>query len=155
MTDPIEERLVASVRAKECLDRSGVASTGTILLQSAPNAPLVELVKRVPGLTAWDLSRLLRVETKGPDLEQLARRLLIGELRRSLPNGWPEGRDRAGLFQVIQAFISWSGFLGPDLQDRCDAVETLLDSLPPPPGWTPESVDDPVLAKAFAAWTDI
>lgn len=126
------------------------------LLRSHPNKELVELVKVVDGLTAYDLSRLLRIEVKHDDLECMARRLLVGELRRySKPSGWPAGRDPDSLLKYIGALLSWKDFVGSDLRARTDAVEERLLALKPLPGWMPESVDDPVLKDAFEAWSNI
>ena len=156
MMDPKLEREKFGANARARLFASGMFGSAVELLRSHPNQELVELVKPVAGLTAYDLSRLLRIEVKSEDLEWMARRLLVGELRRYLkPTGWPAGRDPDSLLRYIGALLSWKDFVGSDLRVRTDAVEGRLLALGPPQGWMPQNVDDPLLAKAFEVWTDI
>lgn len=155
MNDIDAEREEAAMRARRALAQAGI-SDATELLRRDELSNLLTIVKDFPGLTAWDLGRLLRIEARPETLEWLARRILVGELRECLGHdGWPAEDTPDAVFRYTRAFGSWQRLVGRDLEPRCDEVLSSLRKLAPPPGWRPESVNDPLLSKAFASWMDI
>jgi len=75
--------------------------------------------------------------------------LLVRTLNDDLKRGWQRGfhweSNRAGAYAHFVTFI-W----GPDeYRDFGERVWDALKGLDPPPDWIPQSIDDPLIEKAF------
>jgi hypothetical protein len=103
-------------------------------------------------------------------VEWMARRILVGELAESLPQGFPEWhtaideyrRDRSihsPVWKLTECISALRDCMGETYRLRCERVfENLMQRAERgdvPAGWLPADPDDPILASAFRdGWVD-
>lgn len=86
---------------------------------------------------------------------RMARRLLVGELVRALPDGWPASWDsdpaaRAAGSRVDAALSAWVSDVGEDVYASAQrVVRALFSPGAIPSGWSPTNADDPTLVALF------
>jgi len=111
-------------------------------------------------VAAEQLVRIWREEANrgGPEaVERFARRTLVGELHRDLPEGWrsewSSEEARPAMSRMTGATSAWACNLGKE--DR-SAANRVLDAMIDegrsgriPPGWLPVSADDALLVDIF------
>jgi len=158
---------------KRILDRLHKRGFGTIasFADARPVASLVELANELSidedantdrsDIAAEQIARLWRREANrhGTEaVEHMARRILVGELRRGLPEGWlpnwTESEEaRSAASRAASATTSWASALGQEYEEASDRVFTALveeaQAGSIPRGWLPASADDPILLRIF------
>lgn len=152
--------------------------TVTAFSESRPIASAAELADELSvddaasidraDVAAEQLLRIWREEARGagPEaIERFARRTLVGELRRDLPEGWradwthKDPETTAAVSRAAQALGRWVCYLSDDDKPAADSV---LDAMVAagrdgtiPPGWLPSGPDDPILVDMFRRhWPD-
>jgi hypothetical protein len=111
-------------------------------------------------LCAEQLATVWREEAQrqGPaDVERFARRLLVGELRRDLPEGWrsdwKSAEARPAMARMTATVARWS--CDVDLRNDGGSARVFSALLEGgkngsiPEGWLPSTADDPLLVEIF------
>lgn len=127
----------------------GFATAGA-LAAARPGVPLTELAREIGGVAAVQLSRLLVEDALAAgQVARCAADLLVRQLRRAIPAGWPASADRVPV-PVARALALWKASLGEAIAvDLAPATaELATDSVPR--GWLPETADDPRIARFVA-----
>jgi len=154
---------VGAARARTRIQAVGY-STVTAFVESAPCASLIDLVEQLNQsdadanplpISADQLARLWREEANAGGalaVERFARRALVGELNRHLPDGWPARLTDDTSFPLTHTLVTWTSLIGRKWQDRAISVWQAIEQLPPPACWRPADVGDPIIAAGFERW---
>jgi hypothetical protein len=113
-------------------------------------------------VAAEQLLQIWREEARmgGPEaVERFARRTLVGDLHRDLPEGWradwtrSDPETKAAVSRVTGAAGRWTCNLSKEYWPAADRVlDAMLDAGRTgriPPGWLPPNADDPLLVDIF------
>lgn len=157
-------------RVFDRLHKRGFADIGTFA-DARPAASLIELADELSidedanidysDVASEQVARLWHEETTkrgAAAIERMARRVLVGELRRGLPEGWSSDwtESKEGIssgYRVSSAATQWMNALGKENKDASERIfAALLEEGRTggiPRGWLPESADDPILLRIF------
>jgi hypothetical protein len=123
------------------------AKSLTELARWYPRKTLRELAQELDALVV-QLESVLVYEARGTDgFDELARSLLVRELRQYIPRGWGVGDDFLGEF--MSAHSLWASALPEAFDAQTDVVFSALRAADPPHGWLPDGPDDPIIARCF------
>ena len=113
-------------------------------------------------VAADQVARLWREEAQrnGPrEVERMARRILVGELRSELPEGWQAKWDytddiNSPASRFLSAATSWIGNVGKENEAASERIlaEMIAEGKAGkiPAGWVPEDAEDPILVDIFS-----
>jgi hypothetical protein len=142
----------------------------TALSESYPTASTIEMADELStdheaaidhaDVAAEQLVQIWREEATrgGPDaIERFARRLLVGELRQGILEGWRSewrSEEAAPATSLLAAAISaWTCNLSKEQRPAARRVFAAMIEEgaegPIPPGWLPVNADDPLLVDIF------
>jgi len=144
----------------------------TAFSESRPTASAVEMadelsIDHAAGINHADVAaaqilRIWREEARrgGPEaVERFARRTLVGELHRDLPEGWRadwtsnDPETKVAVSRAARSTGRWICYLGDEHEPAADCVlDAVLDAGRTgriPPGWLPAGADDPLLVDIF------
>lgn len=155
-------------RAQERLCQHGFKSFADFA-RSYPTASLTELAEHLStihsvrinysDIAAVQISTLWLEEANragAEAVEYMARRILVGELNRALPEGWFQGWPvlegvESPMWRLISAATSWSAALGEGSKATCyrifEAIKDRALAGAIPVGWLPADADDPLVIE--------
>jgi len=120
----------------------------TAFAEARPVASLVALAEElgkddVAGIQVC--MGLLAEAEQRKQLSRFERDMLVRELNKCIPNGWPAVLEDPCRFPVAKALGLWIGDIPATRQERARRVADALLANPPPPGWLPQGPDDELL----------
>jgi hypothetical protein len=120
----------------------------TAFAEARPTASLVALAEELGKDDVAGIHVCMGLLAEAQQRRQLARferDMLVRELNKCIPNGWPAVLEDPYRFPVAKALGLWIGDIPEAHQERARKVADALLANPPPPGWLPLSPDDELL----------
>lgn len=147
-SDSADFRLL--VKAREALAQADVGALE--FLAANPGVSPATLAKRLNhGATAIGLvMAIYGAASEKNELRATAKKLLVGEILDAFPDGWPYN---AKLHPLVR--LNWSAHIKRRVSAPCVAkyssriVLELTMKSPPPRGWKPALVNDPIIDELF------